>query len=742
MRRSNSKSYSKDVILLCCLVALIVTFFLPLLYPTQRLFVTPDSYLSDISHLNIPLKHFLSESIKRHSLPLWSDAVGEGFPVLSQGETGSLNMINLILFSIFPFVTAFNLTYVITFCMFAIGMYFVAREFSLSRFVAFFCASIFTFTGFHIVQIPHMNHLQTFSYFPFIFWIWIRMIHHPRSRIWLLAPFIFSQQIFAGHYQYIYMEVVFFFLFIVFSYRKFKTYYASLWPKYIIVLLLTVLLSAVQLLPTYEFFTTSDRNQNILTFNRSTFSAGIGVKEFVRAINPNILGDLKNGSYTNPQSAFYWESLFFIGILPLILFFTSFNLIKKSLIVKIFIFIFFVLFILSMDMKSPIYLLFSFPPFSWFRFQSRFIAYMSFLAILLAGFSLEALTKRIRNHTVKICVLLVIIGVSVLELFLFGRSYNPTLDAHKILDMPEFLTSIHTAWPYRMHALLSDAYWRKQLYTNGWKNLDTYTYFLNHGTPNYPMIGHIPSLTVYSGITQKKQSYLERLLDVSKVNSDKEASLSASAINIFSLHAVKDIITSSPLVNKEVALVRSTKPPSGDLPVFYHYVLNSVKPIYYMARKIAPASSYDEYKEYMKDPKFFSTYDAVITGPVHTQQVLTQPHDDIQILSKQPTRYSYRTSNDTDGYFVQSTYFYPGWEAQIDGKPTEIYPANLTGMSVYLPKGTHAVSFTFKPKSLWYGMAVSTIGILGYAILIIVCAKNQNPSPSGTHVQYPRHRQF
>lgn len=734
--------HKRDIFAVVLLCIFVIIFFLPLFYPTQKLFFTPDHDSSDVSHFNIPFKHFLSKSLKSHSLPLWSDAIGEGFPVLAQGEVGTFAITNLMLFTIFPFVTAFNLTYVVTFILFAIGMYLVAKELGLSRLVAFFCGGIFAFTGFHIVQIPHLNHLQTFSYFPFLFWIWLRMLHHPSSRIWLLAPFVFSQQIFAGHFQYVYMEAIFFFLFIAFSFKQYKRQYASLWYKFAAVILVTILLSAVQLLPTYEFFSLSNRSRYLLSFGSSSYTFGLSIKEFIRALNPYILGDIRAGSFVDIYSESYWETLFYIGIIPLLLFLMSLKLAKKIDIVKVFLLIFPILLVLSMDMKSPLYVLFSFPPFSWFRIQSRFVAYMSFLAVLLSGFSLEALTKRIRNNTVKMCMLLAIIGISVFELFQFGRSYNPALDARRILDMPEFLTSINVTWPYRMHALRSDMYWRKQLYKYGWKNLDNYTYLLNHGTPNYPMIGYIPTLTVYSGIPLKKQSYLESLLEVSTENPNIEASLSASAMNIFQLHAVKDIVTSTPLGNKDVTLVSSTKPPSADLPIFYHYVIHSVKPIYYMAHKIAPANSFDEFTEYMKSPNFITNFNAVITGPIQTQQALDPPHDDIQVLSKEPTHYTYRIQNETDGYFIQSTLYYPGWKAYLNGKPTEIYPANLTGMSVYLPKGHHTLTLSFEPTSLWIGMTVSTVGILLYAILIIVYAKSRYSSPSDIPVRYPRHREL
>jgi len=238
--------------------------------------------------------------------------------VLAQGEIGTFSLVNLILFKIFPFVTAFNLGYVILFILFGIGMYAVVRELGLSRMVAEFCAISFTFTGFVIVQIPHYDHLQTFSYFPLLFWVFLRMVHHPKSKIWLAAPFLIAQQIFSGHPQYIYMEIVFFLMYILLTLRTNAKIYWVLFGKALLILGLTITISAIQLVPLFEFFLHSDRNFSVVP-RSSGYAFGMDLSQFIHLINPYI-GNLQNG-IKDLTTASYWETFIYLELFPFSYFF-------------------------------------------------------------------------------------------------------------------------------------------------------------------------------------------------------------------------------------------------------------------------------------------------------------------------------------------------------------------------------------------------------------------------------------
>lgn len=62
-----------------------------------------------------------------------------------------------------------------------------------------------------------------------------------------------------------------------------------------------------------------------------------------------------------------------------------------------------------------------------------------------------------------------------------------------------------------------------------------------------------------------------------------------------------------------------------------------------------------------------------------------------------------------------------GWTAQVDGKPAEIVPANGLYMGVMLSKGTHTVVFSYIPKGLRLGIALSLCTLVALALGTVIC---------------------
>jgi hypothetical protein len=70
---------------------------------------------------------------------------------------------------------------------------------------------------------------------------------------------------------------------------------------------------------------------------------------------------------------------------------------------------------------------------------------------------------------------------------------------------------------------------------------------------------------------------------------------------------------------------------------------------------------------------------------------------------------------DATGRFVLIEQFYPGWRASIDGHPVPIERWNGAFQSVAVPPGSHAVRFQYRPASVIFGAAISSVSLLGFA---------------------------
>jgi DNA-binding transcriptional regulator/RsmH inhibitor MraZ len=79
-----------------------------------------------------------------------------------------------------------------------------------------------------------------------------------------------------------------------------------------------------------------------------------------------------------------------------------------------------------------------------------------------------------------------------------------------------------------------------------------------------------------------------------------------------------------------------------------------------------------------------------------------------------------QTKTAAAGLLVLSEIYYPaGWNAYVDGSPTEIYRTNYILRSVVVPTGAHEVVFKFEPKMYELGYTLSNAG-WGVALLCIL----------------------
>ena len=56
--------------------------------------------------------------------------------------------------------------------------------------------------------------------------------------------------------------------------------------------------------------------------------------------------------------------------------------------------------------------------------------------------------------------------------------------------------------------------------------------------------------------------------------------------------------------------------------------------------------------------------------------------------------------SDQPGIVIAHDIYYPGWVAEIDGKPARILRANVLFRGVEVSEGRHVVVFRFEPFSL------------------------------------------
>jgi len=82
----------------------------------------------------------------------------------------------------------------------------------------------------------------------------------------------------------------------------------------------------------------------------------------------------------------------------------------------------------------------------------------------------------------------------------------------------------------------------------------------------------------------------------------------------------------------------------------------------------------------------------------------------IQLSEYKPNHLTYEANVSAESFAVFSEIYYPdGWEAFIDGEPTDYYRANYLLRALVVPAGQHTIEFKFNPTSYRVGSSVSLI---------------------------------
>lgn len=711
-----------DALALVLLCASVILFFLPLFYPTLKLYVTPGYSNSDILHFNYPLKEILSQSLKQHVLPVWTESIGAGFPLIAESQIQAFSLLNILLFFIFPTAVAFNLGYVISFILFSIGMYLVARGENYSPATSFFCSFLFTFSGANIVHIQHYNIVLGFWYIPFIYLCAKRFIQNPRSRVWVALPLLLSQCILSSHLPSVFTAGIFFLILYITSraLNKKQKLTKQHVQKIILIIVLTLGLSSIQLFPTAEYFSQMPQRGLIKLFGTPT--RGLSFGNLIQFIRPYAYGDIRDGTYAlTSGSQNFWEVFNYIGVIPLILAILSLIYIKKQRKIKLYWIVIVILIILALESNSPLHFIYAFPPFSWFRVYTRFLVFAFFLLILLAGYTLEKLQSLLTtDRRVKRIIIGLVICISIFDVWTFAYSYNPSLEIDLALQLPKTAAYLSGAYPNRIYSLNTEDLWYSTFVSYGWKNTARYTYIMNSVSPNNNVLYRIPQLGAYSGRTLNKYMTMDSLIK-SNIDIDivqNTASLSAVGTTMLSLLSTNYLVTPYRITNPEFTQVYEVKSPYTDLRDIRIYQLKSAKPRYYLAHRVHDVRGAREVEQNLRDPLWTRTYDAIVDGGKILPQV-NSTEDEITVQTNTDTRRVFTYTTIADAYVLLSTYFYPGWEAYLDGKRVPIYNGNISSMAVFAPKGKHMLEFTFVPKSLYIGAIISGISILIYAGVLI-----------------------
>ena len=209
-----------------------------------------------------PQKTFLSDSLKRGEFPLWNPLVGAGYPLVAESQTGVLYPPTLLFYRFLEVSVAYSANQLLHYVVAFVGMWAVGRRYGLSWGSAVLASLIYVY-GWFAPRICLEWAIIGGAYLPWCVWLvegWL-LTGSRRLLLWL-AP-VFGLFLLAGHFHLAFITTLALSVYVVFRSAKERTFAEQkttlVWFGG--VLLAGYLLAAVQLSPTLELMTRSQRQE-------------------------------------------------------------------------------------------------------------------------------------------------------------------------------------------------------------------------------------------------------------------------------------------------------------------------------------------------------------------------------------------------------------------------------------------------------------------------------------------------
>lgn len=732
-----------------------------------------NGLLSDVVSIIYPWRIYGVELLKQGIWPLWIPHALGGMPLLANFQSGLFYPLNF-LFWIFSNVNAWSIYIILQPILASLFCFFFLRNLKLEIFPSLIGSFIFAFGGFSLVWLEYGIVGHAGLWLPLIL-LSIDKLLNKSSNLWMiLGALAVAFCLLAG-----YPQISFFVLLIACFYGTFRIFVAKEGRNQRTILallafpLLGICLAAVQLLPSFELWQLSLRQQDPTA---AAFNFGLNpLKNLILFLAPDFYG--------NPTTANFWgwgaynEAVSYVsvaGFLLAVIAFIGFEK-EKTLIFFKGLLIVSLLMVFANPLSNFIYSLRL--PILAGASAARFFYITQFSLSILAAFGAQSLLtgKKVKRQIILSLTLIIFPFLGLLGIVFLKPEIWPSRDllenlrvAQRNLVLPFFLLFFSSflvfiakqqnlfisVFPLSLkvkNLILLLLLWVIvfDLFRFGFKytpftNRDylypetKLTNFLKEQKTLYRFTGLIPqsmfipynlsSVEGYEPLMIKRYSEF-----ANQINEEKFSRISSGSRWVI-VHRHESPLLD--LLGTKYLLSFNPEPKSGWDPQYFKYPKERYELVFQYGK-----SQIYENKEVL--PRAFIVHDfQVLTDEEILKTLMNKNFNPRQILllEEKPENSSAKKAGEdrviieegtyfqnqvslkanlvSDGFLFLSDNYYPGWQASVDGQPTKIYRANYTFRAVFVPKGEHTVKFLFQPQLFKICLGISLVAFLILVILV------------------------
>ncbi|MEZ6121591.1 MAG: hypothetical protein R3C49_00290 [Planctomycetaceae bacterium] len=208
----------------------------------------------DVYPYFFPQKVVLADALAAGELPFWNRLTGLGYPMLAESQAGVFYPPNQILYRLLDVHTAFHLSIVLHYWLAFVFTFRFALSQQLKTLPALFASLVFVY-GWFPARISLEWSITGGVFFPLILWLTDRVLIRPTLRRLAVLVLVHAVFLLSGHFTLAFITQLTSIVYAFLKTRRFKP--AALTT---LAVLLSLLLAAVQLLPTLELRQLSQRS--------------------------------------------------------------------------------------------------------------------------------------------------------------------------------------------------------------------------------------------------------------------------------------------------------------------------------------------------------------------------------------------------------------------------------------------------------------------------------------------------
>jgi len=706
-------------------------------------------FWEDFLYQNYPFRSFAATSLAMGQMPLWNPYTFNGMPFLADIQTTVLYIPCLLLTL---FVSNGSLSFywlelviILHFVLAGVGMFYLAKSFSLKNIPALFAGAAYMLSGYMIVHAIHQQNVTLVAWYPLIFLFFRKALSEQRWLYVFVCGLVLGHSILAGYPQlslYLYFFLGLYFVFELLTTYKGKDIVSR--PALIMsakaagIVIISVALAMIQLLPTFELSDLSQRAQ--ITFEKAS-EGSLAWSQLATLFFPKMFGTAGAGGYEyfGPgQYFYYWETCVYLGILPLLLAVLSVSLYKKSKHAAFFlgIALFSLLFALG-DNFFIFKLFYEFVPgFSKFRIPARMGIMLTFASSLLSAFSLHHVLYGEKTTQERKALRNILLAATGLGILLYGatlsgsfadsitnarfeqvrdliaKGVHPSLFILLVSAAALFGLIVKGSFARRAGVLLVALFFIDMFMFGGDQNngannpseyfkrkCDLVEFFKKDGENELFRVNTRNAQGILPG-WDRNQGMIDRIF---MLEGYTPLALQRAYAPLATVDQAYD------LLNVKYKTVFDER--SGQQNVVEH---TSRLPRAFFVYDIHVTKSEEELLAYLKSPEFNHRTAAVLEKepgkPLSTPT--TQPTWEAHITSYTNNKIFIEAKTSHDGLLVLSEIYYPGWKAYVDGVEAEIYRTDYNLRSVFVGAGEHKVEVKFEPATFRNGMWISIATLL------------------------------